>query len=294
MEKVKNPLKWVGGKYRLTKWLLAFMPPHQVYVEVFGGAAHLLFTKPRSHIEVYNDVNPDLVNFFRVMQDGEKARALMLRLALTAVSREEYDAMLAANMHGADDVTRAWRFFYLLRLAFGAHYGSTFGYDVTGSATVVNSYLAAVEAIAWASKRLHGVVIENKDWAEVIEQYDSPSTFFYLDPPYLPETRRIANVYEYELGRREHIRLVERFRNIKGMAMLSCYFGDVYMPLIEAGWQRYDKATKCSVVGAIRGTTFKGRGGRSQESALRTETRLVCPRTVSALGTLLLHGAADA
>jgi DNA adenine methylase len=254
----------------------------------------LLFSKPRSQIEVYNDVNPELANFFRVMQDAEKARALMLRLALTAVSREEYGAMLGDNMHGADDITRAWRFFYITMLSFGAKYGRGFGYNVSGSNSVLYSYIEAIAAIARGAQRLRGVIMENKDWADVIDQYDSPTTFFYLDPPYLPETRRNSDMYDYEMDSHEHIKLVERLRGIRGMAMLSCYFGDVYMPLIESGWQRYDKAAKCSVVGAIRGTTFKGQGGRSQESALRTETLLICPRTVHALGTLLLHGAADA
>jgi DNA adenine methylase len=117
-----------GGKFYLIKKLLPLIPPHEVYVEVFGGAAALLFNKPPSKVEVYNDINSELVNFFHVLRDDVRWKILQEKLLLTPYSREEFE-LACREESGVDDVERARRFYVRIQQSFSGK-GETFGYGL--------------------------------------------------------------------------------------------------------------------------------------------------------------------
>jgi DNA adenine methylase len=170
-------------------------------------------------------------------------------------------------------VERAHRWFTVARMSFGGNFHS-WGYGVTGScrgmAAQVSKWLGSIEKLPEVSARLLRVQVENKDAFKLIECYDSPDTFFYLDPPYVLSTRR-AGGYEHELTDDSHSRLVKVLREIKGKALLSGYANPIYAELERAGWQRRDWETTCSLAGHTRLNGSMGEGAAKQKQK-RTES----------------------
>ena len=148
----KSPLAWLGGKSRLADRIIEKMPVHQTYCEVFAGAAWVLFKKPESKVEIINDINSDLTNLYRCVKFHLAELVAQFRWML--VSRDEFDRFLKTPADTLTDIQRAARFFYLAKSSFGAHL------------------------------RLARVFIENKPYDQVIQRFDKPGTFFYVDPPY--------------------------------------------------------------------------------------------------------------
>ena len=171
---------WIGGKRILRKAILERFPTDKVerYIEVFGGAAWVLFAKEKQagQMEVYNDINGDLVNLFRCVKYhcGELQREFDWLLS----SREQfYDYLAQANMRGLTDIQRAARFFYVVKLSFGS--------DQKAYTTKKRLVDNAAERLAAVKERLRGVNIERKDYADLIRVYDRKAALFYLDPPYI-------------------------------------------------------------------------------------------------------------
>jgi DNA adenine methylase len=231
-------LRYYGGKYHLTKKLLSLIPPHKTYVEVFGGAAHLLFRKQPSEVEIYNDINGDLVNFFRVLRDENKGKKLQELLELTPYSREEF-YLAKDNLNVDDDIERARRFYVRIRQSFNG-IGKTWSCSKKERKNVAFAYFNAIAYFDIFHARIRNTQIENDDFRKIIPRYDTPDTFFYLDPPYIQETRKTFNDYDYEMSLEDHQDLVNLLLKIKGKAMLSCYFHPVYQPLLDNGWIRKD------------------------------------------------------
>jgi len=175
---VRAVFRFPGGKFFLIKKLLPLIPPHEVYVEVFGGAANLLFNKPPSKVEVYNDINSELVNFFRVLRDDVKWKILQEKLLLTPYSREEFE-LACREENGLDDVERARRFFVRIQQSYGGR-GETFGYGLSRSKA--STYFHKLYGFAEFHDRIRNVVVENDDFEKIIKRYDSPATFFFPRP----------------------------------------------------------------------------------------------------------------
>jgi len=203
---------WMGGKSRMIKTLLAAIPPHKCYVEVFAGAANLLFAKPSAGCEVLNDINGDLVGLFRMVKFHRME--FLRELLLITHSRREFSDFKAQP--GLTDIQRAARFYMILKSCFGGKGGtacSNFGYGTTGRARFNRIGLSAVRR---CHKRLNGVIIENLDFADCIKRYDRPHTFFYCDPPYLD-----SSGYRNEFDLRQHKVLAGILRSICGKFLLS-------------------------------------------------------------------------
>jgi DNA adenine methylase len=189
---VTSPLPWTGGKHASARRILAAFPPaaaYDTYVEPFGGAAHVLAQKhPGGHIEVYNDLNSNVVNFWMVARD--QPDLLQARVDSLPYSRhlfEVYRRSLHTN-EALDDVERAARWFYLLRSTFGGgpDLGHGWGYAVTARSNVKAWSLRTVTALLSAvSQRFRLVQIERQDFATLIAAYQTPRTLFYVDPPYI-------------------------------------------------------------------------------------------------------------
>jgi len=259
--------------------LLKLISPHRIYVEVFGGGASLLFAKCPSPVEVYNDIDSNLVNFFRVLRDPEKFERFHRLASLTPYSREEYYFCRKTWEQCEDDVERAYRWFVVARMSFSGLFGSGWSFGVTGSrrgmAKKCAAWLSIIEGLPQIHARLMQVQIENRDFRDILKIYDTPNTFFYCDPPYVPETRRHGK-YKHEMTLADHEELVKLLLQVKGKIVLSGYQHSVYEPLEQAGWQRYDYETVCYAAGRTRATGILGEGAAKRMQP-RTESVWVSP-----------------
>lgn len=177
----KPIIPWVGGKRRLAKQILPLYPKHQCYVEPFAGGAALLFLKPPSKVEVLNDINSELVNLYRIVQNHLEEFIRQFKWALS--SREIFKWEQMKRPETLTDIQRAARFFYLQKLAFGGRVqGQSFGTATTSPPHL--NLLRLEENLSQAHLRLSSVLIENEPWQNVIKRYDRAHTLFFCDPPY--------------------------------------------------------------------------------------------------------------
>jgi DNA adenine methylase len=244
-EAVTRPLvRWHGGKFRLAPWVLSFFPPHRIYVEPFGGGASVLLRKARSHAEVYNDLDGEIFNLFRMARDH--GPELCRLVELTPYARDEYAHAWEATQ---EPMERARRLLIRAHMGWGssgATKSSRHGKPTTGfrnntkrSGTIpATDWSRLPDVISSVVKRMQGVVLENQDAFKLMPAQDDPDAFFYVDPPYLPETRDDARAdYRHELTPADHVRLAELLRSLKGKVVLSGYASEVYERLYR-GWVR--------------------------------------------------------
>lgn len=246
-------LRWHGGKWLLAPWVIGHFPSHRIYVEPFGGAASVLLRKPRAYAEVYNDLDDDAVNLFRVLQDPQLAPALTRLLELTPFARSEFEIGWDATN---DLVEQARRLVIRSFMGFGsnAHSDKGKGHKTTGfRASSMRSgttpaqdwanYPAALPAIV---ARLRGVIIERRPAMQVMESHDGPKTLHFVDPPYLPETRNRANPYDpkhqyrHELTVADHVELLSFLRGLEGMVLLCGYPAPLYDDALH-DWLRVER-----------------------------------------------------
>lgn len=208
-----RPFVTIGGKNRLAKTIIALFPPYRCYVEPFAGGAQVFFHKPPSEVEVLNDLDGELVNFFRICQShpDELIRCLRYHLA----SRRWFDLLKNTDVQGLTDIQRAVRFFYIRRIAFGGRVlKPTFGYSVAGRPRFRPERIPAI--ITRAHQRLQNVQIECLPYQQILKRYDSKQTLFYLDPPYwnLP-------YYQHNFAEEDFVELAALLACLKGKFILS-------------------------------------------------------------------------
>ncbi|WP_296059552.1 DNA adenine methylase [uncultured Amphritea sp.] len=251
---MKPIMRYHGAKFRLANWVISFFPEHSTYVEPFGGAAGVLLQKPRSLSEVYNDLDEDIVNVFRVMQDQSMAHELRRRVELTPYSRSEFELSYEPT---SCTIERARRTLIRAHMGFGSA-GAT--KHKTGF-RIDSARLYGTAAHLWAkypvnidefTQRLQSVVLENKDAVDVIDNHDREDTLFYVDPPYLHSTRkmRTGGYYAHEMSDDDHLRLLDKLVKIKGMVVLSGYASNLYRSCL-IGWEEHQISARIS---AGRGT----------------------------------------
>lgn len=242
-------LRYHGGKWKLAPWVISFFPPHRIYVEPFGGAASVLMQKARSPGEVYNDIDADIVNFFRVLRDPVHAAELRWRLEHTPFARDE----LAGAYDGGTGsvVDRAVATVIKATLGQGtqgATRPSRVGFNGKANddgyipaATAWRSWPEHIESI---TQRLQGVVIEHRDARELIAQYDTEHALLYVDPPYVKATRSSAvtggNRYRHELTDADHAELADQLLACRGMVVLSGYPSPLYDRWFP-DWTRHER-----------------------------------------------------
>jgi len=242
-------LRWHGGKWRLAPWIIEHCPPHKTYVEPFGGAASVLLRKPRAYAEVYNDLDSEVVNLFRVLR-GAAAPALIRAVEMTPFAREEFDL---AYEPIDDPVERARRLVVRSFLGFGStganmHMRTGFRSNAYSSNTHPAADFAGIPtALAAIATRLRGVVIEHRPALDVIRQHDAPDTLYYVDPPYVLGTRsskvcrgRVAHGYAHEMTDGDHADLLALLLRVQGMVLLSGYSSEIYETRLR-GWHRIER-----------------------------------------------------
>jgi DNA adenine methylase len=235
--KVSAPVTWHGGKARLARRIIAHFPPHQCYVDVFGGSASVLLAKEPSEVEIYNDVDGRLVNLFRVLRDPALLRKLYGALENTPYSRLEFELAQHAT---AEPVESARRFIVRQRQSHGGR-GERWSFCVkdahSGISSAVKRWQCGIRNLAEVHDRFKNVQIECADWRVIIDRYSAPETLMFLDPPYLPGTR-VAGGYRYELSSEDHRELINRLLISRGMFVLCGYDHPLYTPLEQRGWKR--------------------------------------------------------
>lgn len=237
---MKPPFAYYGGKTTLAQRIVDLLPAHTHYVEPFAGSLAVLLAKPRSKMETVNDLDKDLMNFWRVLRD--QPDELARRMALTPHSRSEQ--VDAYDLSIADDVERARRVWVLLSQGRGSTLRKTgwrFYRDPAGSSCSMPDYLTAyVERVPPAAARLHGVSLECRDALEVIHEYGKhPNVLLYVDPPYLATSRNSMN-YRHELGDASaHEDLAAALNDVAASVVLSGYHSPLYDSLF-AGWARVE------------------------------------------------------
>lgn len=218
---------------KISSWVISFFPRHKIYVEPFGGAAGVLLNKTPSPLEVYNDLNSDLVNFFRVLRGKEKAAELIRRLRLTPYAREEYYSCYPKPE--GDDIERARALVCRASMGIGirgavSESRSGFASDrpdkIKRNAQV---FVNHVEKMGEIAERFRAVVIEHKDALELIPCYDSPDTLWYLDPPY-----NCGYSFKYRAGVAQKA-MLGAFKNVSWYVVLSGYENELYADEL-AGW----------------------------------------------------------
>ena len=208
-----GPLAYIGGKNRIAKTIIAAFPQHTTYVDVFAGGAQVFFRKEPSPVEVLNDLDGDVVNFFRVCQ--RHPEELIRHLKFTLKSRQWFELLEAQNPASLTDVERASRFFYLQKNCFaGLVKKRKYSYAVTSLANFnPGSIPRLLEA---AHRRLQRVQIENLPYQEVVKRYDRDGSLFYLDPPYFARS-----LYRYNFNENDFRELAQVLGAIKGKFVLS-------------------------------------------------------------------------
>jgi DNA adenine methylase len=247
-KKLTPPLKWHGGKHDLAAWIISLMPPRcnkpnaptpldrgwLHYVEpYFGGGSVLLALDPDGISEVVNDINADLTNFWRVLQnpaDFEPLRRLVEAIPFSKVEWEESDEVQRPGFTGR--VQAAANFFVRCRQSLAGRMKGFTGITKTRTRRRMNNevsaWLTAIEGLPEVHERLKRVLILNEDALGVIRKQDGPRTLFYLDPPYLHETRATTGEYDHEMTTEQHRELLTLLNDIEGRFLLSGYHSALY------------------------------------------------------------------
>lgn len=264
----RPPLRYHGGKWKLASWIVRHFPPHQVYLEPFGGGASVLLNKPRAELETYNDLDGEVVNFFRTLR--ERPADLVLALELTPWSHAEYEL---SHEPSTDPLEQARRFFVRSWQSIGgptAQWRNGWRYQVKrGNWHNAADLWCELEHLYAVAERLRGVQIECRDAFELIPRYDAPEVLIYLDPPYPHETRSRwkGKAYAQELSDDDHARLAELARASSAYVIISSYPSELYYELYGShGWRWVETTARTN-----------------SRHMVRTECLWLSPRTLAAL-----------
>ena len=266
-------MRYHGGKFRLATWVMRFFPPHRIYTEAFGGAAGVLLQKPRSHGEIYNDLDDNVVAVFRCLQQPTLRDRLVQACTLTPYARSEFDL---AWEHTDELVERAMRTLIRAQMGFGsagAVKGSTgLRTDTMRQYTTAQMDWAAYPPILLdVAERFQQVLIENRPAVDVLRDHDSPQTLHFVDPPYVHSTRELRSKggYRHEMTDADHAGLLQALSGLAGMVVLSGYESDLYSSAL-VGWEAHTTQARIS----------SGRG-----TGVRTETVWINPHCRAALAS---------
>jgi DNA adenine methylase len=288
---MRAPLQWYGGKGLMLAKLLPLVPVGgQPYCEPYMGAASLFFARDPAPCEVLNDLDGDLVNLFRCLQDPVLFPELSHRLKYTLYSRAEFmRAIEILNSDEPNPVLRAWAMFVAVNQSVSGtprpvvgQWRRTFT-SSCGMPKAVREWTMRLATLEDWHRRLARAMIDNRDALEVIEYWDTPDTVFYVDPPYHPETRSDGARYAVEAQHDHHERLVSLLLRCKGAVVLSGYEHEVYRPLEDAGWEVLKFRTAAHA--AVRSRTSPTRGlGNALKYVPRTECVWRNPKAVAMTG----------
>ena len=211
-----SPIRWVGGKSKLRKELISRFCQHKTYVEVFGGALWTFFYKQQSDVEVINDINGELINFYKVLQSNPEGLIKGIKYLLN--SREIYKLFYNMDISKLSPLARAVRFYYLISFSFGGKLDGTWG---CGTDRKHGMDFWDSDVINKCSERLRHCYIENLSYDSLIPRYDREHTLFYIDPPYYGVNYYFNSDNSKINFSNEHDNLAEILKSIEGKFVLS-------------------------------------------------------------------------
>lgn len=246
--KPRPVLRWHGGKWLLAPWILSHLPEHRIYCEPFCGAASVLLRKERSYSELINDLDGEVVNVFRVMQNPDSAGELERLLKLTPFARAEF---AKAYRPARNPIERARRTIVRSFMGFGSaahnpeHKTGFRNNSNRSGSTPAHDWMNYPAQLAFFLERLQGVVVENRPALSIIPWIDSPETLFYVDPPYPLGTRynkEKTRCYSHEMSDEQHRELADVLKSVKGKVVLSGYPCDLYDRELYPDWRRVERS----------------------------------------------------
>ena len=234
---MRPALRYHGGKWKLASWIISHFPEHRTYVELYGGGGSVLLRKPRSYAEIYNELDGEIVNVFRMLRDN----GLELKRVLTATpfARAEFD--FASHQDAAvTPLERARRTIIKSFMGFGSDSikrKSGFRANSKRSGTSpAHDWANYADCLDELVTRLRGIVIENRNALDLFQQHDAPTTLFYADPPYVHSTRTASKRYAFEMTDDDHRKLATALHGVQGKVIVSGYDCPLYQELY-AGWR---------------------------------------------------------
>lgn len=267
-------IRYLGGKGRTANKIVSLFPKHLYYLDLFGGAANLIFAKEVA-FDIYNDIDDNVVNLFRVLKDKKKFKEFKRIAALTPVSRKEFYEFVA-TYEKDDDVMRAFKFFYIMKNGFGGkNKGQTYGENKktigSGVNKIVSAYLKTVADLDKFASRLLTVTIECLDFRECFLKYvpywEYSEGLVYIDPPYYPEVRK-GGEYRYEMTHDDHeelLELVNKYKD-KSKIIIQGYDNELYKRELEnKGWNKITYQDSCHLCGKTYSTDYVGTSKISEE-----------------------------
>lgn len=238
---ISSPFAWYGGKAYYAKWLIDHFPTHRVYVEPFGGAANVLLRKRPSDVEVFNDLDGRIVNFFMVLRNRDQFSELIRLLSLTPYSREEFSKQATAN-EPQNPVDKAMWFFVRLRQALGGSgmgkiapcYWASSTRTRRSMAEPVSKYLSAIDGLEDIASRFQTVMIEHLQAIDIVRKYSGHDVFLYCDPPYVPDTRnpQTGTRYSCEMTLDDHRELLDTLLKTQSKVAISGYDNKLYRDML--------------------------------------------------------------
>lgn len=242
-EILRSVLKYPGSKGKIVKWLCSLIPEHDVYLEPFFGSGTVFFNKQKARIETINDLDGNVVNYFKVIRDHPQE--LMDALSLTPFARDEYEAAYLLN-NLDDDVEKARKFAVKCWMGFGCGnlYKNGFRSTQQGNGPrTTHVWSLLPDIIRMSADRLLDAQIENLPAVELIKRYDTPDVFIYADPPYLGTLRK-PYLYPHDMRtEEEHIELLTALKAHPGKVLLSGFDNGLYDSYLE-GWHKETRASQ--------------------------------------------------
>ena len=246
-----TPFAWIGSKVNMLDVIIPNIPEHKHYVEPFCGTAIVYLHKAPARLNTLNDIDGNIVNFFRVLQDKDKTKDLLRRLRYTPWAKAEYKkaCLLLSSNREIDEITMAWAFYVAQYMGMKKSYysdtqGKNFGYTFHDRkvSTIYGGFVNKIRRVVENAHKLRQCQIMNDDGVEVMKRFDGEEVFMFVDPPYLLTTvRGKGKIYTTEYNDELHYRLVDFVRHAKSKIMLASYPNELYDQLLEYGWVRIDK-----------------------------------------------------
>lgn len=233
---MRTPVKRYGGKIKLADTIIGNFPPHRSYVEIFGGSLAILFRKAPSRVEIVNDIDDDVYNFWFVVRNH--AKELVQRLNLTPYSRYEMSICNKLAKQEKEPIERARLFFVRSMMSMNGYMGHGWSRHLDDPRSM--SFYRAANSITQIIERLRQVQLEKRDFRKLIPECDNPDTLMYLDPPYQHDARRCSTmVYDQEMSQEDHCELLDLINKSKAMIVLSGYRSELYDRELSR-WTRMD------------------------------------------------------
>ena len=240
---MKTPITYYGGKQQLADTIVRLIPPHKIYVEPFIGGGAVYFAKQPSELEVINDINGEVANFYKIIKNDFDT--LQKEIEKTLYSREahRHARVVYENPDMFSPAKRAWALWTRASMGFGGDILSGYGY--ANSVRMIKSVKNKIDNFTSAlSKRLRNTEIESYDALKIITARDTPETFFYLDPPY-PDTDQ-GHYNGYSIN--DFAALLELISGLQGKFLLSSFRYDILTEqTAKNGWSQFEITMNKSV-----------------------------------------------